>query len=30
VQRSGKDVQPEDIERARREGAADREIHDTE
>jgi uncharacterized peroxidase-related enzyme len=29
VQRSGKDVQPEDIERARREGATDREIHDT-
>lgn len=29
VQRSGKDVQPEDIERARREGATDHEIHDT-
>jgi uncharacterized peroxidase-related enzyme len=29
VQRSGKEVQPEDIERARREGASDREIHDT-
>ncbi|MGO4885566.1 MAG: carboxymuconolactone decarboxylase family protein [Bryobacteraceae bacterium] len=29
VQRSGKDVQPEDIERARQEGATDREIHDT-
>jgi uncharacterized peroxidase-related enzyme len=29
VQRSGKDVQPEDVERARREGATDREIHDT-
>jgi len=29
VQRSGKDVQPEDIERARREGATDCEIHDT-
>jgi uncharacterized peroxidase-related enzyme len=29
VQRGGKNVQPEDIERARREGATDREIHDT-
>jgi uncharacterized peroxidase-related enzyme len=29
VQRGGKQVQPEDIERARREGATDREIHDT-
>jgi uncharacterized peroxidase-related enzyme len=29
VQRSGKDVQPDDIERARREGATDSEIHDT-
>jgi len=29
VQRSGKDVQAEDIERARREGATDQEIHDT-
>jgi uncharacterized peroxidase-related enzyme len=29
VQRSGKDVQPDDIERARREGATDKEIHDT-
>ena len=29
VQRSGKEVQPEDIDRARREGATDREIHDT-
>ena len=29
VQRSGKEVQLEDIERARREGATDREIHDT-
>jgi uncharacterized peroxidase-related enzyme len=29
VQHSGKDVQAEDIERARREGATDREIHDT-
>ena len=28
VQRGGKQVQPEDIERARREGATDREIHD--
>ena len=29
VQRGGKNVQPEDIESARREGATDREIHDT-
>ena len=29
VQRGGKNVQPEDVERARREGATDREIHDT-
>jgi|SRR5580658_6375200 uncharacterized peroxidase-related enzyme len=29
VQRGGKSVQPEDIERARREGATDLEIHDT-
>jgi uncharacterized peroxidase-related enzyme len=29
VQHSGKDVQPDDIGRARREGATDREIHDT-
>ncbi len=29
VQRGGKNVQPEDIERARRQGATDREIHDT-
>jgi uncharacterized peroxidase-related enzyme len=29
VQHSSKDVQPENIERARREGATDREIHDT-
>jgi uncharacterized peroxidase-related enzyme len=29
VQRGGKNVQPEDIEQARREGATDREIHDT-
>jgi len=29
VQRGGKNVQPEDIERARREGATDVEIHDT-
>lgn len=29
VQHSGKDVRPEDIERARQEGATDREIHDT-
>ena len=29
VQRGGKNVQPEDIERARAEGATDREIHDT-
>jgi uncharacterized peroxidase-related enzyme len=29
VQRGGKSVQPEDIERARREGATDQEIHDT-
>jgi uncharacterized peroxidase-related enzyme len=29
VQFGGKSVQPEDIERARREGATDREIHDT-
>jgi uncharacterized peroxidase-related enzyme len=28
VQRGGKSVLPEDIERARREGATDREIHD--
>ena len=29
VQKSGKQVGPEDIERARRHGATDREIHDT-
>jgi len=29
VQRGGKNVQPEDIARARRQGATDREIHDT-
>jgi len=29
VRVSGKSVQPEDIERARREGATDVEIHDT-
>jgi uncharacterized peroxidase-related enzyme len=29
VQRGGKNVQPEDIERARRQCATDREIHDT-
>ncbi len=29
VQQSGRAVQPEDIERARREGATDTEIHDT-
>jgi len=29
VQRGGKSVQPEDVERARREGATDLEIHDT-
>jgi uncharacterized peroxidase-related enzyme len=29
VQRGGKNVQPEDIDRARREGATDPEIHDT-
>ena len=29
VQRGGKNVQPEDVERARREGATDLEIHDT-
>jgi uncharacterized peroxidase-related enzyme len=29
VQKGGKNVQPEDIERARREGATDLEIHDT-
>jgi uncharacterized peroxidase-related enzyme len=29
VRNSGKDVQPEDIARARQEGASDREIHDT-
>src|ERR1700730_8633648 len=29
VQRGGKNVQPEDVERARRQGATDREIHDT-
>jgi uncharacterized peroxidase-related enzyme len=29
VQRGGKNVQPEDVERARREGATDQEIHDT-
>jgi uncharacterized peroxidase-related enzyme len=29
VQRGGKHVQAEDVERARREGATDREIHDT-
>jgi len=29
VQRGGKNVQPEDVERARREGATDPEIHDT-
>jgi uncharacterized peroxidase-related enzyme len=29
VQRGGKQVQPEDIERARRQGATDEEIHDT-
>jgi alkylhydroperoxidase family enzyme len=29
VQRSGKDVQTEDIERARNHGASDLEIHDT-
>ena len=28
VQRGGKNVQPEDIERARREGATDQELHD--
>ena len=29
VQKSGRSVQPEDIERARQEGATDRDIHDT-
>src|SRR6202167_143441 len=29
VRRGGKNVQSEDVERARREGATDREIHDT-
>jgi alkylhydroperoxidase family enzyme len=29
VQRGGKNVSPEDVERARREGATDLEIHDT-
>jgi uncharacterized peroxidase-related enzyme len=29
VQQSGKAVRPEDIERARREGATDKDIHDT-
>jgi len=29
VRESGKSVRPEDIERARREGATDVEIHDT-
>lgn len=29
VQKGGKSVRPEDVERARREGATDREIHDT-
>jgi len=29
VQRGGKSVRPEDVERARREGATDQEIHDT-
>jgi len=29
VQQGGKNVQPEDVERARREGATDLEIHDT-
>src|SRR6202044_2071392 len=29
VQQGGKNVTPEDIERARREGATDLEIHDT-
>lgn len=29
VQQSGKSVQPDDIQRAREEGATDREIHDT-
>jgi uncharacterized peroxidase-related enzyme len=29
VQRGGKNVHPEDVERARREGATDLEIHDT-
>lgn len=29
VQQSGKSVQPDDIQRARKEGANDREIHDT-
>jgi uncharacterized peroxidase-related enzyme len=29
VQRGGKDVQPEDIDRARQQGATDQEIHDT-
>lgn len=29
VQESGKSVQPDDIQRAREEGASDREIHDT-
>jgi uncharacterized peroxidase-related enzyme len=29
VQRGGKNVTPEDIDRARREGATDQEIHDT-
>jgi uncharacterized peroxidase-related enzyme len=29
VQRGGKNVQPEDVERARKEGASDQEIHDT-
>lgn len=29
VRQSGRAVQPEDIERARREGASDLEIHDT-
>ena len=29
VQRGGKNVQPEDIERARKQGATDQEIHDT-
>ena len=29
VQRGGKNVQPEDVERARQQGATDQEIHDT-